>query len=391
MKGRIIPLLLALCLLLSGCGWLNGSYVSVKPHQEQRQTPQSSVVHARNYLDLIEALSNMVASGTETAAIIVADYPPNAVESGMAVAIRYVTENDPVGAYAVEQIRYELGSSAGQSAVALEITYRHSRSEIRQIHQLRTMEDAEAVVLKALQDYATGVVMLVEDYHARDFSLLVELFAEKNPQAVMEVPQVGMGVYGTGQTRVVEVTFTYQTGRDSLRQMQGQVKPVFDSAVLYVSGDGSDWQKYSHLYAFLMERFDYTLETSITPAYSLLRHGVGDSRAFAVVYSAMCRAAGLECSIVTGTKSGEPWSWNMVQENGCWYHVDLLRCSETGSYAQLTDSQMQGYVWDYSAYPQCLGPAEREEEDEVHMTTEDVTGPTETAGMAEETETENIF
>ena len=44
-----------------------------------------------------------------------------------------------------------------------------------------------------------------------------------------------------------------------------------------------------------MERYDYRIETSITPAYSLLRHGVGDSRAFAVVYAAMCQQAGLEC------------------------------------------------------------------------------------------------
>lgn len=391
MKSRIIPLILALCLALTGCSWPNGSYVSVKPHQEQRQTPQSSVVHAANYLDLIEALRNMVASGTENAAIIVADYPPNAVESGMAVAIRYVMENDPVGAYAVENIQYELGSSAGQSAVALQIAYRHSRSELRQIHQLRTMEEAEAVVEKALQDYDTGVVMLVEDYRARDFSLFVELFAEATPQVVMETPQVGVGVYGTGKTRVVELTFTYQTGRDSLRQMQSQVKPVFDSAVLYVSGDGSDWQKYSHLYAFLMERFDYTLETSITPAYSLLRHGVGDSDAFAVVYAAMCRAAGLECSIVTGTKSGEPWIWNMVQDNGCWYHVDLLRSSDAGRYTQLTDSQMQGYVWDYSAYPACLGPAEHPAEETDPVQTEAPIQPGETAEAAQITEPENNF
>ena len=72
------------------------------------------------------------------------------------------------------------------------------------------------------------------------------------------------------------------------------MKPVFESAVLYVSGDGAEKQKFSQLYAFLMERFDYKVETSITPAYSLLRHGVGDSRAFATVYAAMCRLAGLE-------------------------------------------------------------------------------------------------
>lgn len=366
MKSRITALLLAVCLLLSGCSWLDGSYVSVTPHQEQRQVgSHASVTVADNYLDLMAALEEMIASGTESAAIIVSNYPTNAVESGMAVAIRYAMENDPIGAYAVDDITYELGSSAGQPAVAVNIQYRHSRAEIRQIYRLETMNETESVVEQALREYSADAVMLVEDYSKKDFTQFVEDFAEEHPQIVMELPQVAVGVYGTGQTRVVELIFSYQTARDSLRQMQSQVKTMFDSAAMYVSGEGSDWQKYSQLYGFLMERFDYQVETSITPAYSLLRHGVGDSRAFAVVYAAMCQAAGLECRIVTGTKSGEPWTWNLVKNGDQYYHVDLLRSNESGRYTQFTDPQMQGYVWDYSAYPACVGAAAFPEETET--------------------------
>ena len=102
-----------------------------------------------------------------------------------------------------------------------------------------------------------------------------------------------------------------------------------------------------------MERFDYKVETSITPSYSLLRHGVGDSRAFATVYAAMCRAANLECIVVTGTRSGEPWSWNMICEDGYYWHVDLLNSNEKGKFEKKLDADMEGYVWDYSAYPLC--------------------------------------
>lgn len=357
MKKSVTALILTLSLLLSGCSWLDGSYVSVTPHQEQRQTGHASVISAGNYLDLMAALEDMIASGTESAAIIVSDYPVGAVESGMAMAIRYAMENDPIGAYAVDDITYELGSSAGQRAVAVNIQYRHSRAEIRQIYRLKNMDETESVVEEALREYSADAVMLVEDYSKKDFTQFVEDYAEANPQIVMELPQVAVGVYGTGQTRVVELIFSYQTARDSLRQMQAQVKTMFDSASMYVSGEGSDWQKYSQLYGFLMERFDYQVETSITPAYSLLRHGVGDSRAFAVVYAAMCQAAGLECRIVTGTKSGEPWTWNLVKNGNHYYHVDLLRSNETGRYTQFTDPQMQGYVWDYSAYPASVGAA----------------------------------
>ena len=169
----------------------------------------------------------------------------------------------------------------------------------------------------------------------------------------MEIPQVTEGIYGSGPGRLVELTFTYQNGRDALRLMQSQVKPVFEAAELYVSGDAAARQKYSQLYAFLMERFDYKVETSITPAYSLLHHGVGDSRAFATVYAAMCRRAGLECMVVTGTRSGEPWVWNIIKMGEVYRHVDLLSCSAQGRFQERTDRELESYVWDYSAYPEC--------------------------------------
>lgn len=355
MKRKVILLLLAASLLLTGCGWLDGRYVSAIPHREQRQNIQTDVIAASNYQDLMAALESLVAAGTENATINVADYPSDMIDGGIATAVRYARDTYPIGDYAVEDIHCELGTSGGVPALAVTITYRHSWAEIQRIHHLEDANAAEAVIAEALERYDANAVLLVEDYSSRDFTQLVQDYAAEHPETVMETPQVTVSIYGSGKSRVVELIFTYQNSRDALRQMRSQVKPVFNSAVLYVSGDGADRQKFSQLYGFLMERFDYTIETSITPAYSLLRHGVGDSRAFATVYAAMCREAGLECMTVTGTCSGEPRTWNMVLDNGHYYHVDLLRCNETGGYRELTDGEMRNYVWDYSAYPECTG------------------------------------
>ena len=78
---------------------------------------------------------------------------------------------------------------------------------------------------------------------------------------------------------------------------------------------------------------------------------MGDAKAFAVIYAAMCREAGLECLTVSGTRWGEPWYWNMIEDNGKYYHVDLLRCSQDELFYERTDEEMEGYVWDYSAFP----------------------------------------
>ncbi len=362
MNRRLIVLFLILSLLLSGCAWLDGSYVHVTPHQEGGGEDQGEALSADTYSELIGILVDMVAAGKDGSVIYVGEYTGDALSRGLKAAGEYIRSSDPIGAYSVEDIAFEQGASSGKPAVAVSIEYRHTPTEIKRILRVADMEAAAASILKALQNCDSRLVMLIARYRQTDFDQLVQDLAMSYPEVVMEMPQTVETVYGQGSARVVELSFTYENSRDNLRQMQSQVRPVFDSAVLYVSGEGADSQKFGQLYAFLMERFEYKQETSITPAYSLLRHGVGDSRAFATVYAAMCRMAGLDCGIVTGTRQGEPWTWNLVWDSGNVYHVDLLACNAAGAYRERTDEEMQGYVWDYSAYPESVRSAQESTE-----------------------------
>lgn len=365
MKKKILLLVLALSLLLSGCSVFDGSYVHVTPHQEHKDSSQTELVSANNYQQLRKAVEEMIRAGSERGVINVADFDQELVEKHMTAVAFHVRETYPIGAYAVEEIQYEIGTNSGRPAIAITLKYRHNRAAIQKIRTVETIDTAAAAIGKALENCDAGVVLQVQQYQETDFSQIVEDYAEQHPEQVMETPQVAVGIYGTGKARVVELTFTYQNSRDSLRTMQSRVQMVFDSAALYVSSEAAQLQKFSQLYGFLMERFEYTVETSITPAYSLLNHGVGDSRAFAVVYAAMCRQADLECHIVKGTKNGDPWTWNIVQDEGRYYHVDLLRSSMDGGFDTYDDSEMYGYVWDYSAYPECIAPYQAPAEQQI--------------------------
>lgn len=360
MKRRLFILICVFCLCFSGCGWMDGSYLSVKPHMEQNSSGQIKERSASNYLQLRTVLEEMVDSGVENAVINVADYRGDLVDEGVANAVLYAKQRYPLGAYAVEDITCEVGTAGGKPAVSVNISYIHGRSEIRTIKDAADMDGMKELVTQALEQCSSSVVALVKSYEAADLQQLVEDHMRENPNIIMELPQVAVGVYpDAGSSRIVEVRFTYETSRESLRQMQQQVQRIFSSARLYLNSDATPEQKCAQLYTFLMERFDYTVQTSITPAYSLLSHGVGDGEAFATVYAAMCRQAGLDCSVVSGTREGKGWHWNIVQEDGVNYHIDLLRCSETGRFQRLTDEKMEGYVWDYSAY-EVTEPAETE-------------------------------
>lgn len=348
--------MLALCLLLSGCGsWMDGSYSSVKPHMDRQNQSGGGAIAVANYNELCQAMEEMVESGTETLLINVGQMDQGTVTQTMDRAVRNILLMNPIGAYAVESVEYEQGTSGGQPSLAVTVTYNQNRVELRSIKEAQGMTAAQEIVADALAQCETKVVMQVSQYRALDFEQYVRDYMEEYPQIVMEMPQVTVSTFPEiGTQRVVEIVFTYQTGRDDLKNMQTRVRPLFTSAELYVSGNNSDYDKYELLYAFLMERHEYQHDTSITPAYSLLIHGVGDSRAFATVYAAMCRRVGLECRVVSGTGNGEPLFWNIICVDGEYHHLDLVDCGRNGAFIVRGDSEMSGYVWDYSAYPECV-------------------------------------
>jgi len=365
MKLRLTIMWIIVCMLLSGCtSWMDGEYSSVKPHMEEGYREEQEIIPVSSYQEICDALEEMVASAVESGILSVENYDSSRLSANMDLAIQYIRGSFPIGAYAVEKISYEIGTTGSGSAVAVTISYNYNRSVIPRIKQVNGTDAAERLIATALNTCETTLVMLVEEYRSMDYPQIVRKYAQDRPAQVMETPQVIASEYpNSGSMRVVELQFTYQNSRNILQSMQNYVQPVFASAALYVSGEEEESIKFSQLYSFLMERNDYTVETSITPAYSLLRHGVGDSRAFAMVYAAMCSRALLDCQVISGTKDGESWYWNIICEDGVYYHVDLLRSHNAGAYQKLADEEMTGYVWDYSAYPACGIPEETKTDD----------------------------
>lgn len=348
----LVATIVALCPFLSGCDfWMTGDYLSVTPHEPYQELNSETVVEVSSYQQLRNALSDLVNNCAEKGIISIRSFSHATVDYYVNTAINFVKKSTALGAYAVENITYEIGTKRSASVVAFEIEYCHTRAEILGIHNVQNTEEMIGAITNALDNSEVYLALHSESYEALDFIQLVQDYTNEHPDIVIELPKVVVFTYPErGSERIIELTFTYQTERENLRKMQERVAEVFTSAELYVKESTQVKDIYSRLYSFLMERNDYTLQTSITPSYSLLQHGVGDSRAFANVYAAMCRRAGLDCSVVSGTRDANPWCWNLVRYRGKYYHVDLLRCSANDEFVMLTDSDMADYVWDYSAY-----------------------------------------
>ena len=372
-----IALILLLSLLLGGCSnFMDGEYHSIKPHQQQESQPGQQIQTVSNYTELCNTLAAMVENGLESGIISVPDYDKDRVEEDMTAAIQRTVTQNPIAAYAVSEITFDMGANAGQPAIAVTIVYTHDRTQVLKIKRVESWDAVMKAVADALDSCASCIVLYTPVYEQLDLDQWVANYATANPDKVMEIPTITANVYPeSGQARVLELKFTYQNSRDDLRNMQNKVKLMFNAAQIYAGKDADVQERYFRLYSFLMGSFQsFQLETSITPSYSLLEHGVGDCRAFAVVYAAMCNQAGLECMVVSGgTRFGEPWCWNIICVDGVYYHVDLLDCHQKDDFEMKSDSDMTGHVWDYSAYPPCGD----QQEESVVPPTEPPVEPTE--------------
>ena len=339
--------------MLTGCGsWMDGEYHSVTPHTSDDLQMSDDKVTVTSYLDVCEALVEMVTSGKQQSTFYINGFELEDVDQYMNTAILHIFQTSAVGAYAVDEIQFEAGTSGGIAAIAVNVSYIHGRQEILRIKSVGNMDVVKSLISYALRSYETTTVIKVSQFEELDIQQYVREYVDANPHLCMELPQVTANLYPErgGDERVLEIFFNYQTSRVALKIMQDMVTPIFDAAELYVQGSEDDWQKYEQLYSFLMERFDYKYETSITPAYSLLRYGVGDSKAIAKVYSVMCQNADLQCQVVTGTRNGEAYSWNLIRYEDVDYHLDLPACSQSGNFTVMLPEEMSGYVWDYSQF-----------------------------------------
>lgn len=365
---KVIVFSLVIALLLSGCGGIyDSSYANVRSHEQADNQKTGEIVSVKEYSQLYEALKNIVAEGREIGIISVAKYDQERISGDTKRAIATLLLEDPIAAYAAENITFELGTNSGQAAVAVTVTYLHDSKEIGKIRKVDTMEDVQQALASTMDSIGSGIVLYVAQYTGMDVVQWTSEYMLQNPDKVMERPEITVNIYPEqGDSRVMEIKFQYQNSRESLKEMQSVVEKMVNAAVIFAEKDSDEAQKYLTLYSVLRGLFQtYQFDTSITPAYSLLQYGVGDSKAFATVYGALCRKAGLTGEVVLGTRAGEPWYWNIIRCGEEYYHVDPVECVRRENFTMKSDWQMTGYVWDYSAYPVCGGIQESEKPEET--------------------------
>ena len=353
----LVLLLLALLAAAAGCEKIiKNDYYSVEPHSEpapsatqpaQEDTPP--VVTNRN--ELRGTVLSFVRDWTELGTIYVRNYSGD-LYSDLDETMRYLSEEDPIGAYAVDYADAEMSGTPIYGTLEVRLVFRRSASEIDAIVTVSGLSGAMEKIRTSLLNFDSALTLRIRDYEDADFIARIRALCLHAPAQLPVLPEVSASVYPQeGETRILELHFTYAATRDEMRSMQKSSSTLLSSASAYVRSGQDDRERMQNLQRYLLSRIDYTVAESISdrPVYQLLKNPLASSLGFASVVYAECEQSKMTCTIIEGTRGGESRAWNRLMIDGEEYFVDLMRSLELEqtelSLLTANDLISEGYEW----------------------------------------------
>ncbi len=367
MRARILPVCLAASLLLSGCAsLLNRQYVEVTAHNAAPMAEGDlSTLRAESYQELVNALLYLVTSGAEEGTIRLY-LKSEDVAQNLEDACLEVDQEDPLGAYAVDNIRYSVSPLVTYQEVKVEITYRRSREQVASITSATGATAIRNALEKALQEFS-GELAIRISYFDRDEAYIRWLCREAfcaNPETSVDMPELTVSIYpDSGRQRIVEVLLAYHQEREELEsrveRLGNRARDLEENRRLAeYAGD----EQLLEIARTVLAQGGWKPQGGSTAYHALMERGA-DSQGLALAVALLCQDLELPCQVAIGTQNGELHCWNVVQTESGWMHLDLTRSLDQETIF-LSDAQMTetGCVWNTDTLPRCGMPAEGEGE-----------------------------
>ena len=361
MKKRLLALLAACALLLTGCSaLLERDYTNITPHNAAPTTEgDPSILRADSYQELVNALVYLVSIGAESGTIrLYAD--SEKVEDFLSDACLEVVQEDPLGAYCVEFIKYNAAPVVTYSQAQVDITYRRTREQVASIVQATGVSAIRSELQGALTSFSPERTLRIR-YFEEDEAFIRELALQAyydTPACALGMPEVSVSIYPkSGRQRIVEILLTYPLDRPELEKRRAELEEDIALLAQDLSGSAGTPQPLDAALA-LLDRGEGDPAGGPTP-YDFFRAGAADSQGLSLAFAALCQTLELPCQVARGALDGEPHFWAVVQTGRGWRHMDLMRLREQAEDGEAqplyTDQQFRdmGYSWTEGSLPPC--------------------------------------
>ena len=316
---RLLPLLLACALLLTGCSaMLERSYTAETVHNRAPEAEgDSSILRAEDYQDLVSAVYYFVSQGAASGTVRLYNYDPEAVEADLDAACLEVVQEDPLGAYAVDYIKYDCAHIVSYYEADLSITYRRTAEQIASVVSVTGSSAIRAELQEALAAFLPELALRISYFsEGTDIQALLEQAYYATPAAAFGLPEAEISVYPPegGATRVVEIVLSYPVDTEQAAAMSRKLiqyaQELADASPLL---PGADYA--SAVAGLLQNQVTFDPEGPGTP-YAALMEGSASSEGIALAALLLCRAGGVECQVVRGTLDGQIRFWNQLRVDG---------------------------------------------------------------------------
>ena len=164
MMKRRFPVLLALCLLLTGCApLLERTYSTSEPHSSKYwESEAADTLRAENDQDIVNDLLILIGQHTESATLRLYNFPDDqAVGEAMEKASLEVQQDTPLGAYAAEYITYVSQTQRSYYEINVQIGYRRSEEQIQTIVNATSFSALNDLLEAALDGGRTELVVRI--------------------------------------------------------------------------------------------------------------------------------------------------------------------------------------------------------------------------------------
>jgi len=235
--NRILPLALA-ALLLTGCSsMLERSYASAAPHvQFSDEAENESILRAETYQGLVSALLYLVGQGAEAGVVRLYQYGSvtGTAASDVDRACLEVTQEDPLGAYAVDYIKYDVEQTASYYEIKVKLAYTRTKEEISQVISVTGSSAVAQELEELLPDQPETVVFRISYFTAQDSAdTLRQAVEEAYAEQIVPLPpleNVVVTLYpDRGAQRVAEIGLVWGTEGEP-EKTEENLQPGVDNA-----------------------------------------------------------------------------------------------------------------------------------------------------------------
>ena len=358
-KQALVSVLLSGSLLLSGCSsMLSRSYSSVTVHSATPTVESDQLtIRVESYQDLVNALLYFISQSRETGTIRLYNYPYD-VEQDLTAACLEVARQEPMGVYALENIRFDVTPIVSCYEATIEMDFCRTPEQISAVIPATGATAIRGALAHALSDFQEETVLRIsyfdaEDPHAYLRDLLWEAYIA-DPQTALGFPSAHIQFFPeNGRHRIAEILLTYPKENQQLQMQKAQLLQLAKQLVATLPEASGDTQLLAIREALLSTAV-YDSAAGQT-AYCALAEHRADSLGLSLAMSLLCRELDLSCQLVEGHQNGQPHYWVIVSTQASYRHLDLAQSLEDGDSPFRSDRYMaqNGYTWDNDSMPVC--------------------------------------